>query len=233
MLLDTPIDYKLPQDRYAERILRMIQEHERRSERTFTTNIYIELSGKKKGEVKSTNTLKHERTDKSIEYLKSRGFIEKIQDDMDKRRVELRTRPEHNYVTMIKSDQMVFWELIEKGYFYFLFHYEPFKNETICPKCGNEGTLTISKSIQGHKCLLRIVYDSILRREGKFRHTTAANPSIPAGDCLAKQRLEKLHEDNWRKEEIGIEEPDRNAQRDRAERQIPGHSGRGKRRTCE
>ncbi|MEM3656650.1 MAG: hypothetical protein QXP58_09080 [Thermoprotei archaeon] len=146
MLLDTPIDYKLPQDRYAERILRIIQDRERSFERTFTTDVYIELSGKKKYEVKSTNTLKHERTDKSIEYLKSLNFIEKIQDDKDKRRVELRTRPKQIYVTMIKSDPMLFWELIEKGYFYFLFNYEPMKNETICPKCRNGGTLTISKS---------------------------------------------------------------------------------------
>ena len=64
MLLDTPIDYKLPQDKYAERILRIIQDRERSLGRTFTTDVYIELSGKKKDEVKSTNTLKHERTDR-------------------------------------------------------------------------------------------------------------------------------------------------------------------------
>lgn len=146
MLLDTPIDYKLPQDKYAERILRMIQEHERRFERTFTTDIYIEFSGKSKEEVKSTNTLKHEKLDKSIEYLKSLGFIERMQDDKDKRRVEVRTKPEQIYASMIKNDPMLFWELIGKGYFYFLFHYESGENETICPKCRNGGTLTISKS---------------------------------------------------------------------------------------
>ena len=146
MLLDTPIDYKLPQDRYAERILRMIQEHERRFERTFTTNIYIEVSGKRKEDVKSTNMLKHERPDKAMEYLKSLGFIEKIQDDKDKRRVELRTKPEQIYTSMIKSDPMLFWKLVGKGYFYFLFHYEPTKNETVCPKCRNGGTLTIFNS---------------------------------------------------------------------------------------
>jgi hypothetical protein len=146
VLLDTPIDYKLPQDKYAERILRIIQDRERSLGRTFTTDVYIELSGKKKDEVKSTNTLKHERTDRSIEYLKSLNFIEKIQDDKDKRRVELRTKPEQIYASMIKSDPMLFWELIGKGYFYFLFHYEPRENETKCPKCRNGGTLTISKS---------------------------------------------------------------------------------------
>ena len=120
MIFDTPIDYSYPPDRRAELLLRAIQDRERRFQRTFTSDLYAILSGIPNDKVRSTNQLKHEWIDRRIGMLAKMNFIERLGDEKDRRRIEIRTKPEEIYTYMIGRDPMLFWKLIERDYFYFI-----------------------------------------------------------------------------------------------------------------
>ena len=90
MLLFTPIDYCVPGDAKAEKVLRAIQDRERNFQSTYTKDLYVKFSGLPEEEIKSINSVKHEWIDNSIKRLMRRDFIERIPVKKDKRRVELR-----------------------------------------------------------------------------------------------------------------------------------------------
>ena len=135
MLLSTPVDYILPYDTKGEMVMRAIQDRERRFEKTYTTDLYLILSGIKETEIFSTNELGHEWIDKAVKSLKKRDFIERVRDPKDRRRIELRTKPEEIYTHMIEKSPELFWELIEKGHLYFILRFSETSKTVICPKC--------------------------------------------------------------------------------------------------
>lgn len=159
MLLSTPIDYRLPEDKNAEMVLRTIQDRERSFERTYTTDLYMMFSDKMEDEISSTNELKHEWIDKAIKRLKRRNFIERIQDEKDRRKVEIRTRSEEIYTHMIMRDPMLFWKLIEKGHFYFIVRFSDSGGNVICPECGCRRPLIAA--ITGNRAARYVVNDDL------------------------------------------------------------------------
>ena len=137
MLLFTPIDYCVPGDAKAEKVLRAIQDRERNFQSTYTKDLYVKFSGLPEEEIKSINSVKHEWIDNSIKRLMRRDFIERIPVKKDKRRVELRSKPEEIYTRMIESEPMLFWNLLEKGYFYFIIRFSETNNKIPCPQARN------------------------------------------------------------------------------------------------
>ena len=94
MLLPTHVDYRVPGDPKAEKILRTIQDRERNLQTTYTRDLYVAFSGLLEEEIKSINSVKHEWIDNGIKRLKRRNFIERLPVDTDRRRIELRSKPE-------------------------------------------------------------------------------------------------------------------------------------------
>ncbi len=86
MIFDTPINYSYPPDKRAESVLRAIQDRVRRFQRTFTTDLYAVLSGIQDYKVHSRNQLKHEWIDKRIDMLSKMNFIERLEDEKDRRK---------------------------------------------------------------------------------------------------------------------------------------------------
>ena len=146
MIFDTPIDYSYPPDRRAELLLRAIQDRERRFQRTFTSDLYAILSGIPNDKVRSTNQLKHEWIDRRIGMLAKMNFIERLGDEKDRRRIEIRTKPEEIYTYMIGRDPMLFWKLIERNYFYFIVRFAESGSRVICPKCQKKSNISIKPS---------------------------------------------------------------------------------------
>lgn len=146
MLFSTPIDYRLPEDERAEKVLRAIQDRERNFQITYTRDLYVKFSGIPEDEILSLNTVKHEWIDNRIERLRKRKFIEKIGDEKDRRRVELRTKPEEIYTHMINANPMLFWNLVEKGYLYFMIRFRETNDKVACPKCHKSQPLSVSFS---------------------------------------------------------------------------------------
>ena len=52
MLLFTPIDYCVPGDAKAEKVLRAIQDRERNFQSTYTKDLYVKFSGLLEEEIK-------------------------------------------------------------------------------------------------------------------------------------------------------------------------------------
>lgn len=146
MLLSTPIDYSLPEDERAEKVLRAIQDRERNFQTTYTKDLYVKFSGMPEEKILSINTVKHEWIDNRIDRLKNRNFIEKIADDKDRRRVELRTKPEEIYTQMIIANPTLFWNLIGKGYFYFIIRFRETNDNVVCPMCHKSQPFNVSFS---------------------------------------------------------------------------------------
>jgi hypothetical protein len=146
VLLSTPIDYCIPGDAKAEKVLRAIQDRERNFQSTYPKDLYVKFSGLPEEEIKSINSVKHEWIDNSIKRLMRRDFIERIPVRKDKRRVELRSRPEEIYTRMIESEPMLFWNLLEKGYFYFIIRFSETNNKIPCPRCRKKKPLSLSIS---------------------------------------------------------------------------------------
>ena len=146
MLLSTPVDYCVLGDTKAEKVLRAIQDRERNFQTTYTRDLYVKFSGLPEEEIKSINSVKHEWIDNSIKRLKRRDFIERIPVKKDKRRVELRSRPEEIYTRMIESEPMLVWNLLEKGYFYFIIRFSETNNKIACPRCRKKKPLSLSIS---------------------------------------------------------------------------------------
>lgn len=159
MIFDTPIDYSYPPDKRAESVLRAIQDRECRFQRTFTSDLYAVLSGIQNEKVRSKNQLKHEWIDKRIDMLAKMNFIERLEDEKDRRRIELRSMPEEIYTSMIESEPMLFWDLLEKGYFYFIIRFRETNDEVMCPKCHNKKL--ISLSVSGNKASRYKVSDEL------------------------------------------------------------------------
>ncbi len=159
MLLSTPIDYCVPGDAKAEKVLRAIQDRERNFHTTYTRDLYVKFSGLPEEEIKSINSVKHEWIDNGIKRLKRRNFIERLPVDTDRRRIELRSKPEEIYTSMIESEPMLFWNLLEKGYFYFIIRFRETNDEVMCPKCHNKKL--ISLSVSGNKASRYKVSDEL------------------------------------------------------------------------
>jgi hypothetical protein len=159
MLLSTPIDYKLPEDPKAEKVLRAIQDRERNFLITYTRDLYVKFSDIPEEKIRSTNILKHEWIDNSIKRLKRRDFIEKISVNADRRRVELRTKPEEIYTSMIRLNPTIFWRLIEKGYFYFIIRFNELDGYVSCPKCQKKSKLALN--VSGNKASRYIISDEL------------------------------------------------------------------------
>ncbi len=159
MLLPTPVDYRVSSDLKAEKILRTIQDRERNLQTTYTRDLYVAFSGLLEEEIKSINSVKHEWIDNGIKRLKRRNFIERLPVDTDRRRIELRSKPEEIYTSMIESEPMLFWNLLEKGYFYFLIRFRETNDEVMCPKCHNKKL--ISLSVSGNKASRYKVNDEL------------------------------------------------------------------------
>lgn len=146
MIFDTPVDYKYPPDRRAEAVLRAIQDRERKFQHTFTSDLYIALSGIPRERIRSSNQLKHEWIDRRIDMLSKMKFVERLSDDRDKRRTELRTKPEEIYTYMIGRDPMLFWNLIENNYFYFIVRFAQSGRKVLCQKCQRESDISIDSA---------------------------------------------------------------------------------------
>lgn len=146
MIFETPIDYKYPPDRRAEAVLRAIQERERTYHRTFTSDLYAVLSNVPREKVHSPNQLKHEWIDRRIDVLAKMNFIERLEDETDKRRIEIMTKPEEIYTYMISRDPMLFWNLIEDDYFYFIIRFAQSGSKVLCPKCNRESDISIDST---------------------------------------------------------------------------------------
>ena len=146
MLLSTPIDYCVPGDAKAEKVLRAIQDRERNFQSTYTKDLYVKFSGLLEEEIKSINSVKHEWIDNSIKRLMRSDFIERIPVKKDKRRVELRSKPEEIYTRMIESEPMLFWNLLEKGYYYFIIRFSETNNKIPCSRCRKKKPLSLSIS---------------------------------------------------------------------------------------
>ena len=146
MFLSTPIDYCVPGDAKAEKVLRAIQDRERNFQSTYTKDLYVKFSGLLEEEIKSINSVKHEWIDNSIKRLMRRDFIERIPVKKDKRRVELRSKPEEIYTRMIESEPMLFWNLLEKGYYYFIIRFSETNNKIPCSRCRKKKPLSLSIS---------------------------------------------------------------------------------------
>jgi hypothetical protein len=159
VLLSTPIDYCVPGDAKAEKVLRAIQDRERNFHTTYTRDLYVKFSGLPEEEIKSINSVKHEWIDNGIKRLKRRNFIERLPVDTDRRRIELRSKPEEIYTSMIESEPMLFWNLLEKGYFYFIIRFRETNDEVMCPKCHNKKL--ISLSVSGNKASRYKVSDEL------------------------------------------------------------------------
>ncbi len=74
MTISTLIDYEYLPDKTAEKILRIIQERERRFTPTYTSDIYREYYGI--GKNKRSNEITHEPIDNAISRLEKLNFIE-------------------------------------------------------------------------------------------------------------------------------------------------------------
>lgn len=146
MIFDTPVDYMYPPDRRAEAVLRAIQDRERKFQHTFTSDLYMALSNIPKEKIHSSNQLKHEWIDKRIDMLANMNFIDRLEDETDKRRIEIRTKPEEIYTYMIGRDPMLFWNLIENDYFYFIVRFAQTGGNVLCPKCQKESDISINST---------------------------------------------------------------------------------------
>jgi len=149
VLLSTPIDYEYSSDERAHKILRIIQDRERNGIRTFTTDIYREFHGISDDSKHSTNIITHESIDNALKRLERNNFIERIRDDKDRRRYEIRSKPEEIYTSMVESDPYIFWRLMKKEYYYFIPRYSEAHQDVLCPKCHSKAILNVS--IQGIK----------------------------------------------------------------------------------
>jgi len=144
VLLSTPIDYEYSSDARAHKILRIIQDRERNGIRTFTTDIYREFYGISDDSKHSTNIITHESIDNALKRLERNNFIERIRDDKDRRRYEIRSKPEEIYTSMVESDPYLFWRLMEKEYYYFIARYREAHPDVLCPKCYSKAILNVS-----------------------------------------------------------------------------------------
>lgn len=106
----------------------------------------MNFSGLQEKEIKSINSVKHEWIDNSIKRLKRRNFIDRLLVNTGRRRIELRTKPEEIYTRMIESDPMLFWNLLQKGYFYFIIRFRGTNDKVTCPKCLKRHPLSLSIS---------------------------------------------------------------------------------------
>lgn|GEM_PF-4354887 len=139
MIISTPIDYEYLPDKTAEKILRIIQERERRFTPTYTSDIYREYYGIGNG--KRSNEITHEPIDNAISRLEKLNFIEKSKNERDRRRIQIITKPDEIYTEMINTNPKKFWELIDKEYFYFLDVYMERYGYVECPECNSKGKL--------------------------------------------------------------------------------------------
>ena len=200
MLLSTPIDYCVTGDDRAEKVLRAIQGRERNFQTTYTKDLYVKFSGLPEEEIKSINSVKHEWIDNSIKRLKRRNFIERIAGNKDRRRIELRSKPEEIYTKMIESEPMLFWNLLEKGYFYFIVRFGETNDKVTCPKCLKRYPLSVS--ISGNK-MSRYKVNDELHIDILLRHLTVEfncgcgysySDEVDMYDPLTLEEFSKLHD---------------------------------------
>ena len=200
MLLSTPIDYSVPGDTKAEKVLRAIQDRERNFQTTYTRDLYVKFSGLPEEEIKSINSVKHEWIDNSIKRLKRRNFIERLPVSRDRRRVELRSKPEEIYTRMIQSEPTLFWHLLEKGYLYFIIRFGETNDDVTCPKCLKRHSLSLS--ISNNKASRYKVSDE-LHIDILLKHLTiefscdcgySYSNSVDMYDPLTLEEFSKLHD---------------------------------------